>query len=143
LSNCHLSFTAKTTSTDLRLLVRLDGTTVFDQTLTLLGIPISYTFDDAESQDHVLEIEMQGKQTHHTQVDSVGQITQDQVIEILDVSLDGLELGQVFFDHAKYHHDFNGTGSDHVEKFFGTMGCNGVVQFKFASPVYLWLLENM
>ena len=27
--------------------------------------------------------------------------------------------------------------------FFGNMGCNGYVSLKFATPIYLWLLEHM
>jgi len=49
----------------------------------------------------------------------------------------------MFTELATYTHDFNGTKELTQEKFYGVMGCNGTVSLKFATPIYLWLLENM
>ena len=59
------------------------------------------------------------------------------------LSTQDINYAQLFSKYAKYCHNFNGSGELTEQKFFGTLGCNGTVYFKFASPVYLWLLENM
>jgi hypothetical protein len=96
--------------------------------------------DDAE---HSLRLIMSGKTHEHTRVDEQGNITQDATLLISNINFDEIELGQVFVDRAVYTHDFNGTGESINDQFFGEMGCNGTVELKFSSPIYLWLLENM
>ena len=59
------------------------------------------------------------------------------------LAFDEIELKQIFIDHAVYTHNFNGTQTEIQDKFYGEMGCNGTVSFKFTTPVYLWLLENL
>jgi hypothetical protein len=93
--------------------------------------------------DHELRFVMKNKTPDHTQLDEQGKIIQDSRITIQNLCFDGIDLGQVFIDHAKYTHDFNGTKDIVTEKFYGEMGCNGTVSLKFTTPVYLWLLENM
>jgi hypothetical protein len=44
---------------------------------------------------------------------------------------------------AAYHHDTNGSTAPVTDSFYGTMGCNGRVEMRFTTPIYLWLLENM
>jgi hypothetical protein len=44
---------------------------------------------------------------------------------------------------ATYTHNFNGAGAETQEKFYGEIGCNGIVSLKFSTPIYLWLLEHM
>lgn len=119
----------------------LDDKIMFDvdsvQPSTKILIPVT---DDAE---HVLKLVLKGKCTDHTAVDSNGNILSDSVLTISDLAFDGIELGQLFYDKAVYTHDFNGNGTITKESFFGTMGCNGTVELKFSTPIYIWLLENM
>ena len=96
--------------------------------------------DDAE---HSLRLVMSGKTHEHTRVDDAGNITQDARLSIANVQFDEIELGQVFVDRAVYTHNFNGSGESVDDKFFGEMGCNGTVELKFSSPIYIWLLEHM
>mgnify|MGYP003352455181 CR=1 FL=1 len=42
-----------------------------------------------------------------------------------------------------YRHDYNGTGQPTEDNFFGVLGCNGTVELRFTTPIYLWLLEHM
>jgi hypothetical protein len=91
----------------------------------------------------VLEIELQNKLPEHTSIDESGNILSDRVIELQNISLDDIQLGQIFTQLATYQHDFNGSQPMIQDQFFGSMGCNGTVRLKFVSPVYLWLLENM
>lgn len=139
-----VSFQARATGSDLSLLVRFDGQQIFSiDDLPQDFVDITHGFDDSQEQEHVIEIEMLGKIQDHTQVDDQGMILQDRVIEIQKMCLDDIELGYLLTQVAGYHHDGNGTGEPRVEKFFGTMGCNGRVEFRFTSPLYLWLLEHM
>jgi hypothetical protein len=127
----------------LRLTVRFDNTTIFDNILTDGLIKIQHEFVEKDDVQHTLEIEMSGKTQNDTVVDAHGNIIDDRLIEISSLNLGDIDIGQLFFDFSEYHHDFNGTADPLCDKFAGIMGCNGIVKFKFSSPAYLWLLENM
>ena len=162
MQTCKLFLLVQATGPGLGLSVSVDNQLIFKEILDQVVTPISYQFDDINEQDHELKIEMFGKLPEHTKVNSDGVIVQDRVIKILTASLNDINLiptdsnnttkllsiedinyAQLFSKYAKYCHDFNGSGESTEQKFFGTLGCNGTVYFKFASPVYLWLLENM
>lgn len=137
-----VAFRARATGADLGLRIRLDGQLRQDIVLSTDAQEFCFELTD-ESAHHRLEIEMYGKLLEHTKLDAQGQILEDRVIELDNIRLDGIVLGQLFFDKAVYHHDFNGTADATPDRFFGCMGCNGVLVFEFDSPLYLWLLENM
>ena len=130
-------------SNSLKLTVRFDNTTIFDNILTDGLIKIQHEFEEKDNVPHTLEIEMSGKIQDDTVVDADGQIIKERSIEITTLNIGDIEIGQLFFDRSEYYHDFNGTADPIVDKFAGIMGCNGTVKFKFSSPAYLWLLENM
>jgi nicotinate-nucleotide pyrophosphorylase len=140
---CTMSIKALASDADLCLEVKLNNETKFKKALTTDLELIKFDFDDARDSNHILEIIMSGKQPEHTVLDNTGSIIKDRLIEIVNVSLDEIELGQLFLDQAIYLHDFNGTSEKTQDQFFGKMGCNGVLRLEFTSPVYLWLLENM
>lgn len=96
-----------------------------------------------EDGDHAMVLEMQGKTSEHTVLDDQGIIVDDVLVTVSDLRLDDLVMGQTFLDNANYSHSFNGTAEPIVEKFSGHMGCNGTVTFKFSTPTYIWLLENL
>ena len=104
---------------------------------------VQHQFSDEEDGEHLLEIELQGKLPRHTVLNNQGNIIGDRLAYIDNICLDDIALGYLFVEHSKYLHDFNGTKDPVVERFYGSMGCNGVVKFKFTSPVYIWLLSNM
>jgi len=143
MNSCSLSLEACATGEDLVLEVKLNNQTKFNRVLSLAPELITFDFDDIENSDHVLEIIMSGKQLDHTVLDNTGSIVKDRLIQISNVSLDKIDLGQLFLDRAEYTHNFNGTAKTTQDRFFGDMGCNGIVRLEFTSPVYLWLLENM
>lgn len=103
---------------------------------------IKIEFDDQDA-DHCIDIELSGKLPEHTKVNDVGEIQQDLLVEINDICLDDINIDQLVYTLAEYHHDFNGSQSAIVDKFYGKMGCNGRLRLAFSSPVYIWLLENM
>jgi hypothetical protein len=106
-------------------------------------VKVSYDLPEEDDAPHSLRLIMSGKTHKHTWVDDDGNITQDARLSVSNVCFDEIELGQVFLDRAIYTHNFNGTGESVNDQFFGEMGCNGTIELKFSSPVYLWLLENM
>ena len=102
------------------------------------------TFDIEEDEaEHELRFVMKNKTFAHTTIDDQGNIISDARLTIADITFDEIKLGQIFVDLATYTHNFNGTQPETVGKFYGEMGCNGSVSLKFATPIYLWLLEHM
>ena len=71
------------------------------------------------------------------------QIVNDIGLKISDLTFAEIKLGHTFLENAVYHHDFNGSQAPVQDAFYGEMGCNGHVELKFTSPIYLWLLEKM
>ena len=67
----------------------------------------------------------------------------DATLTIKDLAFDEIKLNYMLTELAVYTHDFNGTQDTTQDKFYGEMGCNGTVSLKFATPIYLWLLEHM
>jgi hypothetical protein len=105
-------------------------------------LPLSWDITDSDG-EHELRFILKNKTTEHTKIDDAGNIVTDATISIDNLAFDEIELNQIFYNHAVYAHDFNGTGDDTTAKFYGTMGCNGTVSLKFTTPIYLWLLESM
>lgn len=142
METCGISLRARCNGSDLVVTVRMDSQVIYHACPPQQSVLIQHSFEDC-STEHLLEIELAGKLPQHTRIDAEGNIVTDQCIEISDVCLDGIALDQVFLQHARYRHDFNGTGTEITDSFFGVMGCNGVVSFAFSGPIYLWLLENL
>ena len=128
---------------EIRLVFWFDGVRVDDRPLTLETQEFRHEFADHDDQKHCLEIELQGKLPKHTMLNAQGVIVSDIMAQIHSVALDDIELGQVFWEQAVYHHDHNGTTDPVQDRFFGNMGCNGRVTLRFHSPVYLWLLKTL
>lgn len=102
----------------------------------------SYNMPDDEGQ-HSLRILLKNKRPTHTKIDEQGNITQDARLIVQNIAFDEIELGQVFIDNTVYTHNFNGSQDEVQDRFYGEMGCNGVVKLDFTTPIYLWLLEHM
>lgn len=96
--------------------------------------------DDLE---HKLRVVISGKTPAHTKVDGTGNIIKDVIINISNVTIDGIDITQLFNEKCVYTHNFNGSQPEIQDVFFGDAGCNGTISFSFTTPIYLWLLENM
>ena len=105
--------------------------------------PVTVDVDDQDDTEHELRLVLKNKTTAHTQVDENGNIITDARLIIKDLAFDEIQLGHMLVEQAVYTHDFNGNGTTTQDKFYGELGCNGTVSLKFATPVYLWLLEHM
>jgi len=143
MSTAKLSFSAAASGPDLRLIVRLDDTVIYDDNPVAVPTVVDYEFDDAEERDHVISFEMQGKLPEHTKIDEAGEILDDRCVTITDIAFDDIQLGHMVTEVAEYHHDTNGSTDAMTDSFYGTMGCNGRVEMRFTTPIYLWLLESM
>jgi hypothetical protein len=120
----------------------IDDLKFFDSDHVAGSESIFVEIDDSEA-EHELRFVLKNKTAEHTQIDSDGNIVKDVRLVLTDLTFDGIALGQLVTDHAVYTHDFNGAQQPTEQKFYSEMGCNGVVSLKFATPVYMWLLEHM
>ena len=143
MQTCQLQFNLSSTDASLNAVVRVDNIEIFNSSVDQNSVLIQHEFDDETEASHCLEIELRDKLPSHTQIDANGTILKDSLLQVSGFKLDGIELKHMFFDRCIYRHDHNGHAKIDEDKFWDTMGCNGVVTFKFSSPVYLWLLENM
>lgn len=98
--------------------------------------------DSQEPRLRELAFCLEGKQCHHTEISSSGEIVRDHVIAISDFTVEGVLAQHILVSQSRYTHDFNGTGSETQDSFFGVMGCNGRVSLEFSTPIFLWLLQN-
>jgi hypothetical protein len=138
-----LGFKISATDALLDLAVVLDGQSQWQGRPGTDVQEISVEFEDADDQTHVLEFILSGKTSDHTRITEQGEIVSDVTVRIEDIAFDDIVIDQIFSELAEYHHDFNGTQSAVIERFYGEMGCNGTVRLEFTTPIYLWLLENM
>jgi hypothetical protein len=139
-------FSCKISTTDSSALLGLeawiDDHKFFDLSHVTDSQEISTEINDDEA-EHVLRLVMKNKILDHTKINDAGEIVQDARLVIEDIAFDGIKLNHMFTKLATYTHDFNGTGAEIQDKFYGEMGCNGTVKLEFTTPVYLWLLEHM
>jgi len=137
---CQIQSTNNTVALGLR--VVLDQVTIFETAHVTDAVQIKHEMSDGDS-EHELTFELFGKLPEHTKITETGEIVSDALLEINNITLDGIDLDQIFQSLAVYHHDFNSSQAPADHKFHGSIGCNGTVTLKFTTPVYLWLLENM
>lgn len=136
-----LSVTVTPTGAPLSLTCFLDGKYQWHGR-PLTAHQLTFQFDDQPEQSHVLELRLEDKQQCHTKIDQQGHIIADSLIHIDRVRIDGFSIDQFFYSHCHYSHASNGSGPRKQYAFWGTMGCNGTVTFRWQSPFYLWYLEQ-
>ena len=98
--------------------------------------------DSDEEILHELKLELSGKELDHTTIDDQGQIVSDVLVTVSNITLDDIRIDYPVYCNSEYYHDFNGTQAETTDKFYGTLGCNGSVIFKFSTPIFLWLLDH-
>jgi hypothetical protein len=99
--------------------------------------------DDNIEKEHTLKLVLKHKQSHHTTISESGEILDDACLKISELKFDDIPVGTNMLQTAVYCHNFNSTSEQTRHKFFGTMGCNGTVELKFSTPIYIWFLEHM
>jgi hypothetical protein len=137
---CQISSSNPQAALGLR--IWLDDQVLFENSHVKEEFDFAHDFSDIDG-EHEFSIELFGKLPEHTKIDDAGQILEDAVLNIKNITVDSIDISQLFQQLSKYHHDFNGTKEATADTFYGSMGCNGHVRLKFNTPVYIWLLENM
>ena len=120
----------------------IDDTCVFDQDRVSDPAVVEHEFSDDDG-EHLLRITLKNKLPEHTKIDDQDNIVSDALLSVTEISFDEIDCTQIVQDLAVYRHNLNGTAPEIQDQFFGDMGCNGTVELKFTTPVYLWLLESM
>ena len=120
----------------------VDDTCVFDQDHVNDPTVVAHEFSDDDG-EHLLRITLKNKLPVHTRIDDQDNILSDALLSVTEISFDEIDCTKIVQDLAVYCHNLNGTAPDIQDRFFGDMGCNGTVELKFTTPLYLWLLENM
>ena len=120
----------------------IDDVKFFDSTHINQSQIILMNLSDNEG-NHSLRFVIKGKTFEHTKVDDQGNILKDATLQLSAITVNDININQLFQEHSIYTHDFNGTQPKCQNKFYGIAGCNGVISFQFTTPIYLWLLENM
>lgn len=143
-SNIRISCNVSTTDGTVPLGVEiwLDDSKLLDIDHVTESMQFQHELPDTEA-DHELKFVLKNKLAEHTKINEQGQIVSDACLIIDNMAFDDIKLGHLFTELTTYSHNFNGTGIDTQDKFFGAMGCNGTVSLKFTTPMYLWLLENL
>lgn len=120
----------------------LDDTVLLKNNHVQEKIALNYNMSDDDG-NHEMRIVIHGKTPDHTQVDAAGTIIKDATLTISNIMIDGIDVNQLFLERCIYTHNFNGTQPEIEDSFHGVAGCNGTISFRFSTPIYLWLLENM
>ena len=120
------------------------GEEVVDTDLKELSIQLS----DSEEKERVLKFVMAGKTYDYTHVDDKGEVIADCSMDIKEITLEDLDIKYVLTTKAEYRHAFNKPNAkpedyNIYKEPLGCMGCNGEVTTKFATPAFIWLLENL
>jgi hypothetical protein len=94
--------------------------------------------------DHVLKLIMTGKNRTHTRVDAQGNIVDDVFFTIQRLEFEDLDVREIFCQGREcYTHSFNSDRPGILDEFYGSLGCNGVVEMRFSLPIFLWLNDYL
>jgi hypothetical protein len=104
-----------------------------------------------EGKEYTLKIVRSGKDKHQTVVED-GKIIKDQLLHIKSIEIDEIDIGALVYEGVytpNYPEPWatqqrtTGVQLPVTFKNVTDMGHNGVWELKFASPFYMWLLENL
>jgi hypothetical protein len=97
-----------------------------------------------EPGNHVLKLVMLGKLPQHTVCDTSGNILSDIYFQIFKLEFEELDMQNIFCQGLPiYTHSFNSTQAEFVDEFYGMLGCNGIVEIRFSTPIFLWLTDYL
>jgi len=114
-------------------------------------IIIEFEADFEENKSYELVIKRAGKDKRQTVVEN-GNIVKDQLLAIKSIEIDEIDIGSLVYEGVftpEYPEPWatqqRESGQDLKDSFKNVtkMGFNGEWRFKFESPFYMWLLENL
>ena len=113
---------------------------------------VEFEHEFTEGEESELIIERSGKIGNQTVVNDKGDLLKDQLLHIKGIEIDEIDIGALVYEGV-YTPDYpepwasqqRQAGSELKESFKNvtTIGHNGTWRFKFESPFYMWLLENL
>jgi len=113
---------------------------------------VEFEHEFTEGEEHEIIIKRSGKSKGQTVVNENGDILKDQLLHIKVMDIDEIELGALVYEGVytpEYPEPWASqqreAGVELPESFKNVikMGHNGKWSFKFSSPFYMWLLENL
>jgi hypothetical protein len=139
----NLNVSATVECSDVFLEICVDNDTVFKTAATTQPQTIS-CFVKEDPANHVLKLVMSGKTKYHTKINEQGEITYDVAFLVNRLEFEDIDMTPVFYhNNSCYTHNLNGSATERVDEFSGFMGCNGTVDFKFSTPIYLWMYQKI
>tara|TARA_R110000796_G_C14212196_1_gene393416 strand:+ start:29 stop:511 length:483 start_codon:yes stop_codon:yes gene_type:complete len=113
---------------------------------------IEFEHELEEGKEYKLTINRSGSDKSQTVVNENGDLLKDQLLHIKSMEIDEIDLGALVYE-GLYTPDYpepwasqqRQAGVELQESFKNVtcIGHNGTWQFKFNSPFYMWLLENL
>ena len=113
---------------------------------------IEFEYTLTENDEYTLVMKRSGKDGKQTVVDHKGEISKDQLLHIKSIEIDEIDIGALVYE-GEYTPSYpepwatqqREAGQDLKDSFKNVtvMGFNGEWKFKFGSPFYMWLLENL
>jgi len=113
---------------------------------------IEFEHELEEDKEYNLIIKRSGKTKNQTLINEKGDILKDQLLHIKSMEIDEIDTGALVYEGIytpKYPEPWAtqqreaGTKLEESFKNVTQMGHDGEWKFKFASPFYMWLLENL
>jgi hypothetical protein len=113
---------------------------------------IEFEAEFEEGKEYNLIINRSGKSKNQTVINEKGDILKDQLLHIKSMEIDEIDIGALVYEGVYtpiYAEPWAtqqreaGVELRHTFKNVTQMGHDGEWKFKFASPFYMWLLENL
>ena len=113
---------------------------------------IEFEHEFTEGEKCELIINRSGKINDQTVINNDGDVLKDQLLHIKSMEIDEIDLGALVYEGIytpEYPEPWatqqRESGQDLKDSFKNVtqMGFNGTWRFKFESPFYMWLLENL
>jgi hypothetical protein len=113
---------------------------------------IEFEHELNEGEQYELVIKRSGKDNNETVLDEKGERIKDQLLHIKSIEIDEIDIGAMVYEGVytpKYPEPWatqqRESGQDLKDSFKNvtSMGFNGTWNFRFESPFYMWLLENL
>jgi hypothetical protein len=113
-------------------------------------IEFEHEFD--EGKEYELTIKRSGKDKGQSVVNDKGDLLKDQLLHIKSIEIDEIDIGALVYEGVytpeypePWATEQREAGTELKESFKNVtaMGHDGTWRFKFESPFYMWLLENL
>jgi hypothetical protein len=113
---------------------------------------VEFEHEFTEGEKSELIIHRSGKSTRQTVVNDKGDVLKDQLLHIKSIEIDEIDIGALVYEGVytpEYPEPWASqqreAGTELKESFknVNCMGHDGTWKFKFESPFYMWLLENL